>query len=65
MELADALFLRLAHVRRGGIRIEIVRTDLEIDEAQRVEKEGGSTIGMSFVVLMVGPATIEPALEPM
>src|SRR4051812_18985243 len=27
--------------------------------------EGGWTIGISFVVLMVGPATFEPALEPM
>jgi hypothetical protein len=27
-------------------------------------KLGGCTTGMSFVVMMVGPATIEPALEP-
>jgi hypothetical protein len=31
----------------------------------RAEKPGGSTIGMSFVVLIVGAATLVPALAPM
>ena len=29
------------------------------------EKDGGSTIGMSLVVLMVTHATFDPALDPM
>jgi len=41
-----------------------MRVELERHQPERGERRG-SRIGMSFVVRMVGPATFEPALEPM
>jgi hypothetical protein len=43
-----------------------VRVDLERDEGERASasNEAGWTIGMSFVVRMVGAATFDPALDP-
>ena len=50
--------------RDAGIRIEVMRVDLEGHDAERLEASAGCTIGMSFVVLMVGHAMLMPALAP-
>jgi hypothetical protein len=62
-ELREALLARLAHVRRARIGVEVVRVDLERHQPERVEL-GGSTIGMSLVVRIVGQATLIPAEAP-
>ena len=62
-ELRDALLGGLAFRRVSGLVVRIVRVDLEMDQAQRPER-ARSTIGMSFVVRIVGQARFAPALAP-
>src|SRR5262245_63454179 len=35
--LIDPLFLRLSHMSRAGVRVQVVRADLEADQTQSVE----------------------------
>jgi hypothetical protein len=35
--LIDPLFLRFSHMRRTGVRVQVVRADLEADQTQSVE----------------------------
>src|SRR5260370_19166132 len=37
-ELLNALLLRFAHMRRGWIRIQVVWTDLEVDQPERFKR---------------------------
>jgi hypothetical protein len=62
-EFQQTFFARLA-LMTFGVRVEVVRVDLKRHERERVER-GGSMIGISLVVLIVGQATFEPALQPM
>jgi len=63
-ELEDPLLLRLAHVHRCRIRIEVMRADLEIDQRQRFEGFAAGRWACPWFVFSVGPATMDPALEP-
>jgi hypothetical protein len=63
-ELGDAQIASLTQVPTDELLSWIVRIDLKRDEP-RAASVGGSTIGMSLVVRIVGHATLVPALEPM